>query len=111
MGSRLGSPNKNKQLLMHRLRREFPNYHPVVELARIANDLGNSVDVRKDAHKEVAKYVTPQLKAVDVTHHGSPVVFNFSIGQKTDQLKLVQQEAGNLPAPLEQEIYDDEEQT
>lgn len=78
-GRPAGALSKPKQGLLARLRREFPNYHPVVELARIANDLENDVTTRKDAHKEVAKYVTPQLKAVDISSGGAPLVFNFSI--------------------------------
>lgn len=92
---------------MARLKREFPNYHPVVELARIANDPENDVKTRADAHKEVAKYVTPQLKAVDVTHKGSNVIFNFSIGQKGDAPKLI--EAASPSALIEYEFTDEDE--
>ena len=67
MASRLGSPNKNKRGLLARLQQEFPNYHPIVEMARLANDPEADEQTRFNANKEVAKYVTPQLKAVDLT--------------------------------------------
>ena len=65
-----GALNKNKQGLQARLQREFPEYHAVIEMARIANDPENDLQTRFNAHKEVAKYVTPQLKAVDLTVEG-----------------------------------------
>jgi len=67
MGSRAGSPNRSKQGLLVRLQREFPNYHPIVEMARIANDPEKDVNLRAQMHTQVAKYVTPQLKAVEHT--------------------------------------------
>jgi len=67
MASRLGSPNKNKRGLLARLQQDFPNYHPIVEMARVANDPNADPQARFAANKEVAKYVTPQLKAVDLT--------------------------------------------
>ena len=67
MGSRAGRPNRNKQGLLARLQQEFPNYHPIVELARVANDPNVDLNTRVSANKEIAKYVTPQLKAVEHT--------------------------------------------
>ena len=67
MGSRVGRPNRNKQGLLVRLQQEFPNYHPILELARTANNPEVDEQLRFAANKEVAKYVTPQLKAVEHT--------------------------------------------
>lgn len=61
-----GVPNKDRKWLMDELARKFPNYHPVVALAGIANDNTNDIAIRLNAHKEVAKYVSPQLKAIEV---------------------------------------------
>jgi hypothetical protein len=61
---------------MLRLETMFPDYHPVVEMARLANDPDADVTLRFNANKEVAKYVVPQLKAVE--HRGpdgGPVEF------------------------------------
>lgn len=44
----------------------------MVELARIANDESVDIVIRKDAHKEVAKYVEPQLKAIEHTGGDGP---------------------------------------
>jgi hypothetical protein len=68
--SRLGSPNKNKQALIALLEAKYPGYHPVVEMAGIANDMSNDVPTRLSAHKEVAQYVTPKLKAIEVQVEG-----------------------------------------
>jgi hypothetical protein len=66
-GRPVGASNKNKRGLMARLQREFPGYHPIVEMARIANDPAQEVGLRAQMHTQVAKYVTPQLKAVEHT--------------------------------------------
>jgi hypothetical protein len=50
------------------LRDEFGDeYHPVVEMARIATNMDNDVGLRMQANREVAKYVVPQLKAIEHT--------------------------------------------
>jgi hypothetical protein len=64
--SRAGSPNKNKQALIALLELKYPGYNPVVEMAKIATDMGNDLSTRFAAHKEVAQYITPKLKAVEV---------------------------------------------
>lgn len=98
MPSREGSPNKSKNTLLARLRRDFPNYHPIIELARIGNDPENDVATRANAHKEVAKYVTPQLKALDVTSGGNPISFNFSIAPPDQPAKVIEHEPRDAAA-------------
>ena len=66
-----GLPNKNKQALIALLEAKYPGYHPVVEMAGIANDMDNDLSTRFQAHKEVAQYVTPKLKAVEVQMEGA----------------------------------------
>lgn len=68
MPSRAGSPNKNKQALLKILQAKYPDYHPVLELATIAHESEDET-IRFNAHKEVAQYVTPKLKAVE--HSGN----------------------------------------
>jgi hypothetical protein len=59
---------------MARLDAKFPGWHPVIQMAEIANDTTLEIDLRFNAAKEVAKYVTPQLKAVEVSgDDGGPV--------------------------------------
>lgn len=65
-----GSPNKPKRALQTRLEQLFPDYHPVVEMARIANNPETDIKLRADMNKEVAKYVEPQRKAVEVSGDG-----------------------------------------
>ena len=66
MASRAGSPNRNKQALILLLQDKYPGYHPVLAMADIAHDKTNDVALRASMHKEVAQYVTPKLKAVEV---------------------------------------------
>lgn len=74
MGRPAGTPNRSKRALIALLQETYPGYHPVLEMAKIAHDLNNDVTLRSQMHKEVAQYVTPKLKAVeiDLTNH-SPV--------------------------------------
>ena len=68
-----GSRNKPKRALLALLQEQYPNYHPVLEMARIAHDTEDE-SIRANMHKEVAKYVEPMLKAVEVTgDEGGPV--------------------------------------
>ena len=71
MPSRAGVPNKNKQALLKLLELRYPGYHPVVEMAVIAHDESLDINTRLNAHKEVAQYVAPKQKAVDVALTGS----------------------------------------
>ena len=69
-----GSPNKNKQALINLLQQKYPGYHPVLEMARIAHETEDQ-SLAAQMHKEVAQYVEPKRKAVEVTGEGgSPLV-------------------------------------
>ena len=61
-----GSPNKPTQALRALLDKRFPGWSPVVQMAEIAQDAEQAIEVRLSAAKEVAKYIYPQLKAVDL---------------------------------------------
>lgn len=60
-----GTPNKQKKELWELMRERFPDYHPVLAMTDIATNEENELNLRLMAHKEVAKYVCPQLKAVE----------------------------------------------
>lgn len=62
-----GSLNSNKQHLLRLLQETYPGYHPVIEMAKIAHDETADQALRASMHKEVAQYVTPKLKAMEVT--------------------------------------------
>ena len=71
-GGRLpGTPNKATTEIRQLLEENFPNYHPVLSLVAIANDLDNDVSIRLQANKEVAKYICPQLKSIEVKEQDS----------------------------------------
>ena len=105
-GSRKGIPNKPKRILLQRLREEFPNYEPILETARAAHRLSamaveaetasakaqgediaplraEAANLWKDAgtqHEKVAQYVTPKLKAVEVTgKDGGPIDHSITV--------------------------------
>ena len=62
-----GVPNKNKQALIKLLQARYPGYHPVMEMADIANDKENPVELRANMHKEIAMYVEPKRKSIEVS--------------------------------------------
>lgn len=47
------------------IRSEFPGYHPVVSIARIAHSTGDE-RIELDCHKTIASFITPTLRAVEV---------------------------------------------
>jgi len=54
------------------IHKEHPNYHPLVSLAEIALEQTeeggplHEVKVRVDCHKTIARYVSPELKSVEM---------------------------------------------
>ena len=76
--TRRGVRNKTKQELIEILQKNYPGYEAVLEMAKLAHHLtdlakqkGASVDLLKDAsaaHDRVAKYTTPQIKAISQTN-------------------------------------------
>lgn len=51
------------------IQREFPDYHPLVSLARLAHRVDVTQDARLEfeVHKAILPYVTPKLSAIEVT--------------------------------------------
>lgn len=47
---------------------EFPNYHPLVSLARLAHssDVKSDPKLELEVHKTILPYVTPKLSSVEV---------------------------------------------
>lgn len=66
-GRAKGTANKDKQELIDMIQAEYPDYHPLLALAEIANDSGNDKNLKFQASKEVCKYIVPQLKAIEHT--------------------------------------------
>lgn len=70
-GRAKGTVNKDKRALLDKIQAEFPGYDPVMAMVKIARDEENvDLGMRFAAHKEVAQYVTPKLKAIDHVHRG-----------------------------------------
>ncbi len=68
-GRQKGTPNGERKELVQLLADKFPDWHPVVAMAEMANDVSLAKDLRLTAMKEVSKYVAPQLKAIE--HSGN----------------------------------------
>ena len=81
------TPRKRALILL--LEDKFPNYQPVIEMAAKAHRISEIADQRPgdsmaqmdavNAHEKVAKYVTPQLKAIDLTSGGKQIQFGFQL--------------------------------
>lgn len=66
-GSRKGRPNKRSAGLLAEIKRQFPNYDPIMHMAGVAADEDNPQEMRLDASKTIAQYVYPKLKAIEIT--------------------------------------------
>lgn len=47
------------------LQKSYPNYHPVMAMAKLAHATQDE-RVELDCHKSIAKYVEPELKSMEV---------------------------------------------
>ena len=66
-GRQADTPNKRTQELLDQIQARWPEYHPVLAMVELAHDPQLPVEMRFQAHKEVAHYVEPKRKAVDVS--------------------------------------------
>lgn len=74
MPSRAGSPNKRSYLANAAIREAFPDYDPLVAMVRLANDPTKDDQLRFNAHKEIAQYMYPKRKAVELSGvEGAPL--------------------------------------
>lgn len=80
MPSRKGSPNKNKDRLLRTIQEEFPNYNPLLELAKIAHSDEATTSEKITCNKEIAQYVNPKLKAVE--HSGDMTVNHIPLSKE-----------------------------
>lgn len=68
---------------------EERGYNPIEALMDIAEDDENSIKIRIDAHKELAKYYAPQLKAIDVNANVKSGI-NISVVNFSKKISLAQ---------------------
>lgn len=100
MGSRAGRPNKQKQALVALLKKQYPGWEPVCDMAEAAQAMMRKARESDELQDwvtasalcdRVARYITPQLKAIEVSaNDGQPlkiglVQFDSDSG-KTDGL-------------------------
>lgn len=55
-----------RDVLLGMLQREYPNYHPLISIARIAHHGDADLKLQFECHKTIAKYVEPELKSIEV---------------------------------------------
>ena len=65
------------QTLRMKVDTAVPGYDPIVAIAAIANDPTTPVAVRLECHRDVAKYLVPQVKAVEISTDDQPIALNF----------------------------------
>ena len=68
-GRTSGTLNKKSQAVGELIAQKYPTYHPILSLVEIAQDTSNEVSLRLQANKEVAKYVCPQLKSIEIKEY------------------------------------------
>ena len=73
-GRPAGSHGGTRRDAIRRLKELFPDYHPLVEMARQANDPETPPELRFQANKEVCQYILSKLRTVEVTgEDGGPL--------------------------------------
>lgn len=86
--------------LMGMLQEEFPDYHPILSIARIAHDENASLNTQVDCHKTVLKYTESELKSIEV---------KADQGSDFGTLRVIMESAPTdipteLPADLDDEV-------
>lgn len=57
---------ESKSQVLNSIRRFYPDYHPLVAIAHIAHSPESDGRLKFDCHRVIAKYVEPELKALEV---------------------------------------------
>jgi hypothetical protein len=63
------SETQTNNRLLEMLQDKTPNYHPLIAMLDMASDDKMEDQIVFNCHKEIARYIEPQLKAVE--HRGS----------------------------------------
>jgi hypothetical protein len=66
MSQELAPEASRRDVLLGMIQKEFPSYHPLISIARIAHHDGADLKVQLECHKTIAKYVEPELKSLEV---------------------------------------------
>ena len=62
----LAPEQSRRDLLLGMVQKEFPAYHPLISIARIAHHGDADLKLQFECHKVIAKYVEPELKSIEV---------------------------------------------
>jgi|AntRauTorcE11898_2_1112593.scaffolds.fasta_scaffold00952_4 hypothetical protein len=57
--------DSNGDHLLAMIRREYPEYHPLVSIARIAHRDDADLKLQFECHKTISKFIEPELKSVE----------------------------------------------
>ena len=60
----------NGDHLLALIRSEYPEYHPLVSIARIAHDADADLKLQFECHKTISKFIEPELKSVEMKSTG-----------------------------------------
>lgn len=66
MSTEVDNPLSRRDLLLGMIQKEFPQYHPLIAIARIAHHGDADLKLQFECHKTIAKYVEPELKSIEV---------------------------------------------
>lgn len=55
-----------RDMLLGMIQKEFPAYHPLISIARIAHHGDADLKLQFECHRTIAKYVEPELKSIEV---------------------------------------------
>lgn len=74
MGRTAGSLNKNKDRLLRMIKEVYgDDFDPIMKMAEIASKEENEDSLKLQAWKEIAQYVYPKLKAIEVEVTGEMI--------------------------------------
>jgi len=60
----------NGDHLLALIRAEYPEYHPLVSMARIAHNEDADLKLQFECHKTISKFIEPELKSVEMKSDG-----------------------------------------
>lgn len=60
------TPLARRDMLLGMIQKEFPSYHPLLSIARIAHSDEADLKLQFECHKTIAKYVEPEIKSIEV---------------------------------------------
>jgi len=80
-----GSEGANRREARAVLKEKYPEWHPLLQMADIANDADNTKELQFQAAKEVQSYLMPKLKAIEHTGvDGEPLQFFSPVATDAD---------------------------